>query len=221
YSGVASATTAAGTTPPAIAFVQQAYATPQTPQTKVTVPFAAAQAAGDLNVIVVGWNDATAQVGTVTDSKGNTYQLAAGWTGVSGAASQAIYYAANVAAGPNSVTVTFTSAAVYPDVRVAEYSGIDTSNPLDVSATGSGNGTLSASAAVTTTNANDLIVGANLVLTTTTAAGAGFTSRVISNPDSDILEDRVVPATGGYSATAPLFPGAPWIMQLAAFRRHP
>ncbi|HEX4387014.1 MAG TPA: fibronectin type III domain-containing protein [Steroidobacteraceae bacterium] len=221
YSNVASATTGAGTTPPAIAFVQVGYATPQTPQSKVTVPLAAAQGAGDLNVVVIGWNDATAMVGSVTDAKGNTYQLAAGPTVISGTASQAIYYAANVAAGSNSVTISFTSAAAYPDVRVAEYSGIATSNALDVTATGSGNGTLSASAAVSTTNANDLIVGANLVLTTTTAAGAGFTNRVITNPDSDILEDRVVTATGSYSATAPLIPGSPWIMQLAAFRRHP
>jgi chitodextrinase len=142
YSNVASATTGAGTTPPAIAFVQVGYATPQTPQSKVTVPLAAAQGAGDLNVVVIGWNDATAMVGSVTDAKGNTYQLAAGPTVISGTASQAIYYAANVAAGSNSVTISFTSAAAYPDVRVAEYSGIATSNALDVTATGSGNGTL-------------------------------------------------------------------------------
>jgi hypothetical protein len=64
-------------------------------------------------------------------------------------------------------------------------------------------------------------VGANLVLQTTIGAGSGFTSRVITYPDSDIAEDRIVTATGSYSASAPLSPPAPWIMQLAAFRRHP
>ena len=223
YSNVATATTqSGGTTPPPIAFVQVGYATPQSPQSKVTVTLGARQTAGDLNVVVVGWNDATATVGTVTDSFGNSYQLAAGPTVISGTASQAIYYAANIVGGStNTVAVSFSSAAVYADVRVLEYSGIATASPVDVVATGSGNSTLSATGAVTTGNANDLIVGANLVLTTTTGPGSGFTSRVITNPDSDIVEDRVVTATGSYSATAPLSPAAPWIMQLVAFKRHP
>ena len=117
--------------------------------------------------------------------------------------------------------VSFSTAAVYPDMRILEYGGIATSDPLDVAASGSGNSTTSASAAVTTTNANDLLVGANLVLTGTTGPGAGFTQRLITNPDGDIAEDRIVTATGSYSASAPISPVAPWIMRLAAFRRHP
>jgi hypothetical protein len=222
YSNVASAITASGSQP-VITFVQANYATPQTPQTQVKVLYKAAQPAGDLNVVVVGWNDSTALVGTVTDSAGNTYQLAAGPTVISGAASQAIYYAANIvqAAANNTVTVTFSTAAVYPDIRILEYGGIATTGALDVAASGSGNSSASASAAVTTTNANDLLVGANLVLTETTGPGAGFTSRVKTDPDGDIAEDRIVTATGSYSATAPISPAAPWVMQLAAFRRHP
>ena len=41
-----------------ITYVQSAYANPQTPQTTVNVPFTAAQTAGDLNVVVVGWTTA-------------------------------------------------------------------------------------------------------------------------------------------------------------------
>jgi hypothetical protein len=58
--------------------------------------YAAAQGAGDLNLVVVGWNDSTALVGTVTDSAGNTYQPAAGLRVISGTASKAICYAANM-----------------------------------------------------------------------------------------------------------------------------
>jgi hypothetical protein len=223
YSNVASATTATAG-PPAIAFVQVNYATPQSAQTRVTVPYTGAQSAGDLNVVVVSWGDSTATIGSLTDSSGNTYHLAVGPTVISGTASQAIYYAASIAgaaAGANAVSVSFTSAAVYPDVRVLEYSGIATTSPLDVVAAGSGNSGLSSSGAVTTTNANDLIIGANVVYTTTTGAGAGFTNRVITVPDSDIAEDRIVSVTGSYAATAPLTPPAPWIMQLAAFKAHP
>jgi hypothetical protein len=53
-----------------INYVQGNYATPQSPQTSVTVTFTAAQVADDLNVVAVGWNDRTATVGTVTDRSG-------------------------------------------------------------------------------------------------------------------------------------------------------
>src|SRR5262249_10131180 len=56
-------------------FVQGTFAVPQTPQTTVTVAFGAAQTAGDLAVVVVGWNDTTSTVTSVTDTRGNAYQL--------------------------------------------------------------------------------------------------------------------------------------------------
>lgn len=42
---------------PTIRYVQSNCAVPQTPQTTVTVKFNAAQTAGNLSVVVVGWND--------------------------------------------------------------------------------------------------------------------------------------------------------------------
>jgi hypothetical protein len=116
--------------------------------------------------------------------------------------------------------VTFDATAQNPDVRVAEYRGINPSNPVDVTAAASGNSSLSDSGSVTTTNAHDLLVGANLVLSGTTGAGPGFTSRVITHPDGDLLEDRDVTTTGSYNATAVMDPGK-WIMQMVAFRYSP
>ncbi len=202
-------------------YVQGNYATPQTPQTTVNVTFTAAQVAGDLNVVVVGWNDSTATVSSVRDSKGNVYTRAVGPTVVSGFLSQSIYYAKNIAsaaAGSNIVTVTFSTAATYPDIRILEYSGADPANPVDVTAANSGSSTSSSSGSATTTNATDLIFGANMVLTTTTGPGSGFTTRLLTSPDSDIAEDRMVTATGSYSATAPVSPSGSWIMQMVAFR---
>src|SRR2546430_11540266 len=60
----------------AITFVQRNYAIPQSPQSSVSVSFPAAQTAGDLNVVVVGWNDTTAAVISVSDSQGNSYARA-------------------------------------------------------------------------------------------------------------------------------------------------
>jgi hypothetical protein len=203
-----------------IAFVQQNSATPQPAQTSVSVPFNGSQVAGDLNVVVVGWSDSTAQVLNVSDSKGNVYNLAVGPTIQSGIATQSIYYSKNIqaaAAKANSVTVTFTVAARKVDIRIAEYQGLDLSNPMDVAAAAQGNSTTSSAGPVATTSGNDLLFAANLVQSTTTAAGGGFTSRVITKPNGDIVEDQVVTTTGMYRATAPIKTGA-WIMQMVAFR---
>ena len=205
----------------AITYVQSNYATPQTPQATVRVTFTAAQTAGDLNVVGVGWNDSTAVVSKVADSSGNTYTPAVGPTVLSGFLSQSIYYAKNIAsaaAGANSVTVTFSTAAVYPDIRILEYSGADRSNPVDVTAASSGSSTTSSSGAATTTNATDLIFGANVVRTTTSGPGSGFTKRLLTPQDGDIAEDKMTTATGIYSATAPVSPSGQWVMQMVAFR---
>src|SRR5690349_172304 len=205
----------------AIAFVQTNSATPQSPQTTVAVVYTLAQTAGNLNVVVVGWNDSTATVSSVVDSKGNTYALAAVPVVQTGTATQAIYYAKNVvaaAAGTNSVTVTFSVAANFPDIRITEYSGIDPVNALDVSVGAQGTTTATSnSGSVTTANGNDLLVSANVVQSSTTGAGAGYTSRGVTQ-DGDILEDRVVTVTGSYSATATLDRVQPWVMQMVAFR---
>src|SRR5262249_22281285 len=83
-------------------FVQVNSATPQTPQTTVSVPYVGAQAGGNLNVVAIGFFNATSTIASVTDSAGNVYQPAAPLTRGTGM-SQAIYYAANIkAAAPGS-----------------------------------------------------------------------------------------------------------------------
>ena len=203
-----------------ISYVQGNYATPDSSQSTVSVPFKSAQTATDLNVVVVGWGDTTATVKSITDNSGNVYTLAVGPTLVSGQLSQSIYYARNIAAaapGANSVTVSFTQAAAYPDIRVLEYSGADTTNPLDVTVANTGTGTASDSGSVTTTNATDLLFSANVVGTYTSGPGNGYVQRLLT-PDGNIAEDRVVTTQGSYNATALLTSYCPWIMQLVAFR---
>ena len=151
-------------------------------------------------MVVVGWNDTTATVQSVKDSAGNNYSLAIGPTSGTGLR-QSIYYAANIVGGSNTVTVTFSQAAAYPDVRILEYRGVTT---LDVTAGASGSSAAANSGAATTTSANELIFGANMVATSTGAAGSGFTSRIITSPDGDIAEDKIVTTAGSNSATATL-----------------
>ena len=216
-SGQISAYGLLGSQPSGINFVQVAAATPQTPQNSVSVTYPQTQGAGDLNIVAVGWNDTTSSVQSVKDSHGNTYSLAA--PTIRGTnLSQAIYYLKNIAAGSNTVTVTFNQASAFVDARALEYSGLDPTNPLDVTASQSGSGTNAGSGPATTSSSNELIFGANTVFTGNASPGPNFVARIITSPDSNLAEDEIVTTAGTYDATATLTAAGPWVMQLATFK---
>jgi Domain of unknown function (DUF1929)/IPT/TIG domain len=199
-----------------IAFVQVKSTTPQTPTASVAVAYPLAQTAGNLNIVVVGWSDATSTLSSLTDTRGNTY-VQAGTTITGTGIRQAIYYAKNIAGGSNTVTAVFNQAAAFPDVRALEYSGLDTTSPLDVTSSASGSGATANSGAATTTSPTELIFGAGNTANAFGAAGTGFTSRIITQ-DGDIAEDKQVNSTGSYSATGTIGSSAAWVMQMATFR---
>ena len=189
----------------------------------VAVPFTSAQAAGNLNVVVVAWNDTSSSIASVTDSNGNTYVLAAttGATAVPAppgqqGVSQAIYYAAAINAGANTVTVTFNQTTAAQSIRMVEYAGLDTAHPLDTSVANNGSTVPADSGAVTTNSANDLLFGAGAITSGFTGSGTGFNT-VLLNGFGDIVEDQVVTTAGSYNATATFGAGG-WVMQLVAFR---
>jgi hypothetical protein len=181
-----------------------------------------AQAAGDLLVVAIGWDDATGDIAAVGDSAGSAYVLAVGPTRYGADLTQAIYYAKNVAAaapGANSVKVSFVQPVNMPDLRVLEYSGLNTSSPLDTTgvATGKSTGAVS-TPAVGITTPRELLFVAGMTSDIYTAAGSGYTERVVTN-NGDIAEDRIVSAAGAYTGAAVLGNvNAEWILQLAAFR---
>jgi hypothetical protein len=199
-----------------INFVQQNNTTSYPSGSSMVVAYPAAQTAGNLNIVVVGWNDTSAAVKSITDIRGNTYTLAVGPT-AGMALTQSIYYAKNIAGGSNTVTVTFNRTAAYPDVRALEYAGVDQTSPLDVTAAAAGNSRNGSSGPAATTGLNELIFGAGMTFDIYSAAGSGFTKRVITK-FGDIAEDATVLSSGTYSVTAPLRVSAPWVMQMATFR---
>ena len=218
YSSIASATTSAS---PTIAFVQVANATTNTASSSVAITYASAQHVGGLNVVVVGWEDDTSNITSVADTKGNSYALAVGPVRNTGHNSLAIYYAKSIlaaTAGSNTVTVTFNTAAAGPDIRIAEYSGLDTTSPFDVASSGlATSGTAMTTGTMTTTSANELIVGADQLSQWTSAVGAGFTQRV-STSHGHVLEDRIVTSLGAYTADATQGASGFWTMIGATFR---
>jgi chitodextrinase len=206
-------------TPAVPAFVQQKYATPQSAQSSVAALYSGAQTAGNTNILAIGWNDITSSIASVTDSSGNVYQAAIGIYRGNGL-SQAIYYASNIkaaTAGSNQVTVTFNQAAAYIDLRITEYSGLSQQNPFDAGASATGNSSTANSGSLVATTPSDLLFAAGITSTVFTGSGTGFTTRIITSPDGDLVEDSIAISAGSYYATASLSSGK-WILQLAAFK---
>ena len=187
----------------------------QSSNSSVAVSYLNRQTAGNLNIVVAGWGDNTSSISSVTDTQGNTYIPAVGPTSTTGL-QQTIYYAKNIIGGSNKVTVKFNQAARYPDIRILEYTGLDPSSPLDVTAAGTGTGTTVNSGSATTNYANELILGAGTTGTTFSAAGSGFSRRIV-NMYGNLAEDKTVSSTGRYTATATTS-SAYWVMQMATFK---
>jgi hypothetical protein len=132
--------------------------------------------------------------------------------------SQAIYIGSNIkAASNNAVTVHFTQPALFVDLRVTEYSGLASTTAFEAGASGTGVSDSASSGPLTLSATNALLFGAGMTSTTFAGPGLGFTERVITSPDGDLVEDQVAGTLGPFSATAPLGSGA-WLMQLAAFK---
>jgi hypothetical protein len=202
-------------------FVQVTAAIEQPAVTTITATYPSAQAAGNFNIVVIGWRGTGALVQSVTDSAGNPYTLAIGpVTGTT--LRQYIYFAANIKGGNNSVTVTWNQGANTPDVRILEYAGVAAQNSLDLTAQASGASTTSQCGPVAITSANELIFAANTTSGApgVQAAGSGYTSRIITS-NGDIAEDQLAGAIGSFSATAPLTASGNWVMQMATFKAGP
>jgi hypothetical protein len=201
--------------------VQVGVATNPNTAQSISASYAQSQAHGNLNVVAIGWNDATSSVTSVHDSAGNSYALAVGPTRYAPDLSQSIYYAANIkaaGAGANTVTVSFDAVANTIDLRILEYAGLSTSSPLDVvaSKSGAGSGDVSSGSA-STSSGRELIVGAGMTTDVYVNSGANFNQRAITSL-GDIAEDRTVSSTGSYAAVAPVGVSCEYVMQMATFR---
>jgi hypothetical protein len=216
YSNAACGTAPALPPPPpaVVAFVQGAFATATSARSTMTVKFPSGQKAGNLNVVIIGWNDTVA---SVSDSAGNVYQRAVGPTRSWRSVSQSIYYAKSVVGGASTVTVRFSRSAASADVRVLEYQGLDAVSPLSTTAIGAGRGTTSSTSSVSTSAPTSLLVVGTVATTSTASSGAGYTTRMITTPDGDLAADRIVSA-GQYTASAQLQSSGNWVIQLAAFK---
>jgi len=180
---------------------------------------------GDLNVVIIGWADVAATVSGVSDSEGNTYVAALPTLNGNGL-SQDIYYAKNIVGDgvtPNTITVHFNRSATAPDVRVIEYSGLDTSNPLDAVAGASDTtvSNLADTGACTATAPGELVVAGATVANQVTGPDPG-TSTIFAMTDSTTngngAEQAVLSAAGSCEAKMQLIVAEDWVIQAVTFK---
>jgi hypothetical protein len=182
--------------------------------------------AGSLLVMGITAGSADGVV-SVTDTMGNTWTLV---TSIASADRKTwLYYAKNAAAGATTITITFT-ASTFPDsvATIREYSGMNTTAPLDVSATGnSGTSyvtTLTSSATAATAQASELIIAVGGVSANTPgySLGTGFGNLVSQNGfdlyTSGFMEDKTVSATGTQTAAINMTSSVRTEIIVAAFK---
>jgi hypothetical protein len=168
------------------AFVQQNTSDPNTSSSSRTCVFSAAQTAGNANVVHIAYAGGAGVIGTVTDTKLNSYTLL---TSVAIGSTNRLwtYVAQNIAvatAGANTVTVTVTSgAAAAWCIGILEYNNVVTTSLTDGSNVGSNAGSTgpATTANITTTNAADMLISCAFCQSLApTGPGSGYTQRALT-----------------------------------------
>ena len=184
--------------------------------TTIAAP-AANHTTGNLLVVFVGLRDTSVTVSSIADTAGNTYTYVTRIAGTSSAIE--CWYAKNITGNANNVvTATFSASVYYRTITVNQYSGCDTSAPLDQYNTGTGYDTAPTTGNITTTVADEVLVaGVRLLASRIITAGTNYTKRVDTS-SWGASEDRIVSATGTYNATFSLSDVTYWATIVASFK---
>jgi fibronectin type 3 domain-containing protein len=148
-----------------------------TARSSMSVALPAPESAGNVILVAVGWGNSTSTISSLSDSRGNTYALLNGPASIASTARQSVYYAKNISAGTNTVSVTFSGSVPAPSLRVLEYSGLDPVNPIDAIQVTTGNSGAWASG-VTTTGAPEILVALGYTQYYLTSPGDGTQDRI-------------------------------------------
>jgi hypothetical protein len=185
-----------------------------------SLAFGANNTGGNFIAVVIQGGQA-GEAFSVTDSLGNNYQQAIQTNENPTGETIAIYYATNIAAGANTISL-FQPLMGSFRFAILEYSGVAKTNALDVAAAAQGSSASPNSGSVTTTAAGDLLLGGIL-----TAGGESYTAGsgyVIlasqpADPSTNVIAEYQIRATAGSSAAnASLSATDFWAAVMAAFK---
>ena len=178
---------------------------------------------GNLIIVPIRVGSTSASI-TVTDSKSNAYNLASCQNQTTDASRVCIYYAMNIASGPNTVTVTLGSSQTLR-FGIFEYSGLAKSNALDQTkgAQADAGTAINSGNTAATTVAKELVFAAAISSSSIAfTAGTNYLERlsVPGNPAAKLyIEDRIVTSTGAYNATMTAGSSTNWAIVVATFKR--
>jgi len=162
-----------------------------------SLAFSSDNVTGNMIVVVVIDQTATGSTFTCSDSQGNTYASLAQINNASGGtpACGQVFYAFNIAAGPN--TVTATSSGGVSKLAIHEFSSV---SAFDVSNSATGSGNTHNSGSVTTNFPDELLFGFEFANTgqLSTTHGASYTQA--ENLTSGITQYQIVSSAGSYSS---------------------
>jgi hypothetical protein len=187
-----------------------------------SLAFSANNTAGNFIAVVIRAGK-SGQLFSVSDSRGNVYKQAIQFNMTVDAETLGIFFAENIASGANTITVSDT---ILGTMRFAilEYSGVASSNSLDVTVAAQGTSGSPTSGNITTSSSGELLLGAIVTADVENfTVGNAYTieERIPAAPNTKlIVEDQRQPLAGTASAGASLGASDPWGAILAAFR-HP
>jgi hypothetical protein len=192
-----------------VAFVQTNFLDANASPGPYSIPFLSNNTAGNLLVYVQRNNSDTPS--TFTDSQNNSWVSAPGSGG-------ALWYAKNCKGGANTLAIG-NGAAGHLQATIAEYSGLDVTNPFDQITAGAGTGTTATSPAITPSKNGCLIISFGENGTTNSpviTAGAGYTMRG-SGTHNSFLEDLVQTTAAPITGTATYNASVSWTQKIASF----
>src|SRR5262249_21379375 len=139
---------------------------------------------------------------TIVDSKGNTWKTAINYAN---GARVMVFYAENIIGGMGETVTVFSSAPSYFSVTGIEYTGMATSNSLDVTATRRATAASYTTGVATITAGKELLLGVHHVWATgvafTPTTGWNTVGLVVGTGDETQVQDQVVSAGGSYGST--------------------
>jgi len=160
----------------------------------------------------------------VSDTAGNLYTDAVSQAQSTDGHQLHMFYARNIAAGPNTVTASFSSTNNHPWLAIYEFRGLSATMPLDQTARAQGfSAAPSTGATATTSSPNELVVAALGMPATSSgmvSAGSGFSLlQQDTNTSRAANESQFVSVIGQYSGTFQLSTSVNWSAILATFKQ--
>ena len=189
-----------------------------------SVTFPSSNTAGNWIGVAIFGGQSNTHLFTVTDTNGNVYQRALTQGNTHDNITLGMYYAENIkGGGPNTITVT-PDGSCYIRIVIVEYSGVATSNSIDVTVSAMGSNVSPNSGTVNTTANGDLLWGASASADADPSAGPGYTvdALVPAAPGTALTtEDQIQTTAGPASASLTFGSSKDWTMGLVAVRRAP